>query len=88
MSPALRAFRHRNFRLFFSGQLISLLGFWLQVVAQSWLVYRLTGSALMLGLTAFAQQIPLLFLAPIAGVLAERIDRRRLLLFTQCAAGP
>lgn len=87
MSPALRAFRHRNFRLFFSGQLISLLGFWLQVVAQGWLVYRLTGSALMLGLTAFAQQIPLLFLAPIAGVLAERVDRRRLLLFTQCAAG-
>ncbi|MFO1204171.1 MAG: MFS transporter [Burkholderiales bacterium] len=86
MNPALRAFRHRNFRIFFAGQAISLIGTWLQVVALGWLVYRLTGSALMLGIAAAAQQLPALFLAPLAGVVADRVNRRRLLLATQAAA--
>ncbi len=86
MTPALRAFRHRNFRIFFAGQLVSVVGTWLQMVAMSWLVYRLTGSAFMLGVAAAAQQIPVLFLAPIAGVVADRVNRQRLLLATQAAA--
>lgn len=86
MTPALRAFRHRNFRVFFAGQLVSVVGTWLQMVAMSWLVYRLTGSAFMLGVAAAAQQIPVLFLAPIAGVVADRVSRQRLLLATQAAA--
>ncbi len=86
MSPALRAFRHRNFRIFFAGQLVSVVGTWLQMVAVSWFVYRLTGSAFMLGVAAAAQQIPVLFLAPIAGVVADRVNRQRLLLATQAAA--
>jgi MFS family permease len=86
MSPALRAFRHRNFRIFYIGQAISLIGTWLQMVAVSWLVYRLTGSALMLGIAAAAQQLPVLFLAPVAGVVADRVNRRRLLVATQAAA--
>lgn len=86
MTPALRAFRHRNFRIFFAGQLVSVVGTWLQMVAMSWLVYRLTGSAFMLGVAAAAQQIPVLFLAPIAGVVADRANRQRLLLATQAAA--
>ena len=64
---SLRAFRHRNYRFFFAGQLTSLVGTWMQTVAQSWLVYRLTGSATLLGLVGFASQFPILILAPIAG---------------------
>jgi MFS family permease len=79
----LHAFRHRNFRLFFSGQCVSMIGTWVQQIAQSWLVYRLTGSPFMLGLTSFAGQIPILFLAPLGGVLSDRFDRRRMLLATQ-----
>jgi MFS family permease len=83
MHPALRAFRHRSFRVFYTGQGLSLLGSWLQTVATSWLVYRLTGSAFMLGLVAGAQQLPMLFVAPVAGVWADRLDRRKLLIVAQ-----
>lgn len=78
-----RALRHRNYQLFFSGQLISLIGTWMDQVAESWLVYRLTGSALLLGTVAFASQIPVFLLAPIGGALADRIDRRKILIVTQ-----
>jgi MFS family permease len=78
-----RALRHRNFRLFFAGQSLSLVGTWLQQVAMSWLTYRVTGSALLLGTVAFASNIGILALGPFAGVLADRVDRRRALLVTQ-----
>ena len=78
-----RALRHRNFQLFFIGQLISLTGTWMQVVAQSWLVYRLTGSAILLGVVGFAGNIPSFVFAPFAGVLADRWNRHRLLVITQ-----
>jgi MFS family permease len=79
----LRALRHRNYRLFFGGQSVSLIGTWLTRVATSWLVYRLTDSAVMLGIVGFAGQIPAFLLAPVAGVLVDRWDRRRLLVVTQ-----
>jgi MFS family permease len=82
---ALRAFRHRDYRLFMGGQAISLIGTWMQTVAQSWLVYRLTGSAALLGLVGFATQIPVFLLGPIAGSYADRVDRRQLLLRTQAS---
>jgi MFS family permease len=78
-----RALRHRNYRLFFGGQSISLIGTWITRIATSWLVYRLTGSELLLGVVAFCSQIPLLILAPIAGVLVDRWDRHRILVITQ-----
>jgi MFS family permease len=78
-----RALRSRNFRLFFSGQSVSLVGTWITRIATSWLVYRLTNSALLLGLVGFAGQIPTLLLAPIAGVIVDRHDRHRLLIWTQ-----
>jgi MFS family permease len=81
-----RALRHRNYRLFFTGQSISLIGTWLTKVATSWLVYRLTGSAWLLGVLAFAGQIPTFLLAPLAGVLVDRWDRYRVLLATQTLA--
>jgi MFS family permease len=82
--PALlRALRHRNYRLFFGGQSLSLAGTWITRIATSWLVYRLTGSALILGIVGFCGQIPTLFLAPVAGVFVDRWDRRRVLLVTQ-----
>ena len=81
-----RALQHRNFRLFFAGQLISLVGTWMQSVAQSWLVYRLTRSSTLLGLVGFASQIPVFLLAPLGGVLADRADRRRVLVVTQTAS--
>ncbi|MGE5815883.1 MAG: MFS transporter [Acidobacteriota bacterium] len=80
---AIRAFRHRDYRLFMGGQAISLIGTWMQTVAQSWLVYRLTGSAALLGMVGFATQIPVFLLGPFAGSYADRVDRRRLLLMTQ-----
>ena len=86
MKPALRALRHTSFRIFFAGQGLSLLGTWMQTVAMSWLVYRLTGSAWLLGVTAGAQQLPMLFLSPIAGVLADRVNRQRLLVLIQSLA--
>ena len=86
-SHAWRALRHRNFRLFFTGQSISLIGTWMTRVATSWLVYRLTGSALLLGTVSFAGQIPTFLLAPFAGVLVDRVNRRKLLVWTQVLAG-
>jgi MFS family permease len=79
----LRALRHRNYRLFFGGQSVSLAGTWITRIATGWLVYRLTGSAFVLGLVGFFGQIPTLFLAPVAGVFVDRWDRRRVLLVTQ-----
>ena len=81
-----RALQHRNFRLFFGGQSISLVGTWITRVATSWLVYRLTGSELLLGIAGFAGQIPTLVITPFAGVLVDRHDRRRILLVTQAAS--
>jgi MFS family permease len=85
-SNTLRALRHRNFQLFFAGQLISLIGTWMQSVAQSWLVYRLTGSPALLGLTSFAGQIPIFILSPIAGYAADRLNRHRVVIATQSAS--
>ncbi len=82
----LRALGHRNYRLFFAGQSVSLVGTWLSRVATAWLVYRLTGSALLLGLVGFCGQIPTFLLAPFAGVLVDRWNRHRLLLVTQVLA--
>jgi MFS family permease len=79
----LHALGHRNYRLFFSGQSISLIGTWMTRIATSWLVYRLTGSALLLGIVGFAGQIPAFILAPFAGVLVDRWNRHRLLVVTQ-----
>src|SRR5678810_364533 len=78
-----RALQHRNYRLFFSGQSISLVGTWITRVATSWLVYRLTGSELLLGIVGFCGQIPTLLLTPFAGVFVDRSDKRRILLVTQ-----
>jgi len=82
----LRALNHKNYRLFFSGQSISLIGTWMTRIATSWLVYRLTGSALLLGVVGFAGQIPSFLLAPFAGVLVDRWNRHRLLVVTQVLA--
>lgn len=82
---ALRALRHRNFRLFFCGQLISLIGTWMDPVAESWLIYRLTGSSLLLGTVAFVGQIPIFLLMPIGGIVADRYDRRSILVATQAS---
>src|SRR4029077_13158184 len=83
MSRLTRALRHRNYRLFFSGQSLSLVGTWITRVATSWLVYRLTGSALVPGIVGFAGQIPTSFLTPFAGVLVDRWDRHRIMVITQ-----
>lgn len=81
-----RALRHRNYRLFFCGQIISLIGTWMQSIAQSWLVYRLTGSSLLLGLVGFSGQIPVLLFAPLGGLFADRYSRQRTLIATQTAS--
>ncbi len=78
-----RALRYRNYRLFFGGQVISLVGNWMTMTATSWLVYRLTGSAKMLGLVGFAGQLPSVLLTPIAGVAVDRWNQHRLLIVTQ-----
>lgn len=78
-----RALAHRNYRLFFSGQSVSLIGTWITRVATSWLVYRLTGSAFLLGVVGFWGQIPALVLTPFTGVLVDRVNRHRLLVWTQ-----
>jgi len=78
-----RALRYRNFRLFFFGQGVSLVGTWMQQIAMSWFVYRLTGSVLLLGIVGFSNQIPHFALSPFAGVLTDRWDRRRILIITQ-----
>ncbi len=86
LAVTLRALRHRNFRLFFAGQLISLIGTWMQNVAQSWLVYRLTGSAALLGMVGFAGQIPVFLIAPLGGLIADRHSRHRTVIATQTSA--
>jgi MFS family permease len=80
---SLRALESRNYRLFFAGQTVSLIGTWMTRLATSWLVYRLTGSAVLLGTVSFCSQVPMFFLAPIAGVWIDRWDRRRTLVLTQ-----
>jgi MFS family permease len=86
VSHAWRALRHRNFKLFFAGQSISVVGTWMTRLATSWLVYRLTHSALLLGIVGFAGQIVTFALGPFAGVWVERLNRRKLLVCTQAAA--
>ena len=83
MKHLLRALAQRNFRLYFLGQSASFVGTWMQQIALAWLIYRLTGSPFMLGLTAFAGNIPILFLAPFGGVWSDRLNRRRAMLLTQ-----
>src|SRR5271166_5241573 len=85
-ATTLRALRHRNFQLFFSGQLISLIGTWMQNVAQAWLVYRITGSSLLLGIVSFSGQIPVFPMAPLAGMVADRWNRRKVVIATQTAS--
>ncbi|MFB3915944.1 MAG: MFS transporter [Terriglobales bacterium] len=85
-ATTVRALRHRNFQLFFSGQLVSLIGTWMQSVAQSWLVYRLTGSSFLLGSVGFASQIPVFLIAPLGGLIADRYHRQRVVLGTQTAS--
>src|SRR5690242_7256042 len=80
-----RALRHRNFRLYWTGQLVSLIGTWMQSVAQAWLMHRLTSSAFMLGLLGFMQFLPVLLLSLWAGVIVDSIHKRKLLLVTQTA---
>jgi len=82
----LRALRHRNFQLFFAGQLVSLIGTWMQNVAQAWLVYRITGSSALLGMVGFAGQIPVFFISPLGGLIADRYSRQRTVIATQVSA--
>ena len=86
MGATFRALRHRNFKLFFSGQIISLVGTWMQTVAQSWLIYRLTGSGALLGLLGFVGQMPIFVLSPVAGLVADRWPRRRVVIATQISS--
>src|SRR5262249_7670293 len=81
-----RALGHRNYKLFFTGQSISMIGTWMTRVATSWLVYRLTGSAFLLGIVGFSGQIPSFILAPFAGVFVDRWNRHKLLVATQVLA--
>jgi len=85
-SPFLRAFRHRNYRLFFGGQLISLTGTWMQSVAESWLVFRLTGSSALLGVSSFASLAPVFLFATVGGTVADRTNRHRIIVATQSAS--
>jgi MFS family permease len=78
-----RALRHPNFALFMSGQIFALVGYWIQQIALAWLVYRLTGSATLLGVLAFAANLPILLLAPFAGLWSDRFNRHRMMLATQ-----
>jgi MFS family permease len=86
VSTRFRALKHRNFQLFFAGQLVSLIGTWMQSTAQLWLVYKLTNSPALLGLFGFASQIPVLFLASLGGYVGDRYDRHRGVIWTQTAA--
>src|SRR5206468_11186737 len=78
-----RSLSHRNFRVFWLGQIVSLVGTWMQTVAQGWLMHRLTGSAFMLGLLGFAQFLPVMLFSLWAGVVADRVDKRKLIFVTQ-----
>jgi MFS family permease len=82
----IRSLKHRNFQLFFSGQIISLVGTWMDMVAEAWLVYRLTGSSLLLGMVTFAGQLPVLLISPFAGLVADRLNRRKIVITTQFAS--
>ena len=82
----LRALSSRNYRLFFYGQIISLVGTWMTQTASLWLAYHLEKSALLLGLVGFASQAPIFFLSPLAGVVVDRVDKRKLLIGTQVAS--
>ena len=86
LPAAFRSLKHRNFRLFFSGQLISLVGTWMQSIAEAWLIYRLTGSSVLLGLLGFVSQIPIFLLSPIGGLAADRWPRQRVVIATQVAS--
>jgi len=86
LPATLRALQYRNFQLFFSGQLISLIGTWMQNVAQAWLVYRMTGSSVLLGAVGFASQIPSFIFSPVAGIVADRNRRHRVVIATQTAS--
>jgi MFS family permease len=86
LPATLRALRHRNFQLFFSGQLISLIGTWMQSMAQAWLVYRITGSSFLLGSVGFASQFPVFLVAPLGGIVADRHHRHRVVIATQIAS--
>jgi MFS family permease len=86
LASTFRALKHRNYRLFFFGQIISLSGTWMQSVAQSWLVYRLTGSVALLGLIGFAAQFPIFLLTAFGGAIADRYHRRTILIITQASA--
>jgi MFS family permease len=83
LSLIFRALYHRNYRLFFGGQGISLIGTWMQQIAMSWLVYRITNSAFLLGLIGFSSQICSFFFSPFAGVLSDRWNRHHILIATQ-----
>jgi MFS family permease len=85
-SGLINVFRHRNYRLFFTGQLVSLMGSWMQNTAQPWLVYSLTHSTVLLGVTSFCSTVPVFLMTPFGGMVADRVDRRKFLLFTQSAA--
>src|SRR4051794_24958481 len=86
LPATLRALQYRNFQLFFSGQLISLIGTWMQTVAEAWLVYRLTGSSVLLGAIGFAGQIPIFLMSPVGGIVADRYSRHRVVIATQTAS--
>jgi MFS family permease len=86
VSNRFRALNHRNFQLFYAGQLVSLIGTWMQNTAQLWLVYRLTNSAALLGIFGFASQIPVFFLASFGGYVGDRYNRHRGVIWTQTAA--
>jgi MFS family permease len=83
MNVPLGALRHRNFALFMSGQICALIGYWIQQIALNWLIYRLTGSATLLGVLALASNLPVLLLAPFAGLWSDRFNRHRAMLMTQ-----
>jgi MFS family permease len=86
LTQIVRALKHKNYRLYYAGQSISLIGTWMQRIAMSWLVYRLTGSALLLGVVGFAGQIPTFLLAPFTGVFVDRYNRHKILIGTQTLA--
>ncbi len=81
---ALRALRHRNFRTYYTGQAISMIGTWVQAIANTWLAWQLSGSTTITGLVGFVAHIPMLVVAPFAGVMGDRFDKRRMLFIVQC----
>ena len=86
LPATLRALQYRNFQLFFSGQLISLIGTWMQNLAQAWLVYRITGSMVLLGGISFCSQIPIFLFSTLGGIVADRYSRHRVVIATQTAS--